>query len=307
MRMDRRQFSALLGFGLIAARAPDTLAQESGGLAIAASTPIIADIVRQIAGQADDVWSVIPVGADPHTWEASPQEMVRIGESDAFVSVGAYLEPFIEAGPWRRAVDDNDVPELVLADHLALISIDRVIDHGDHVHDLRGGDPHFWLDPMKVKSATPVIAEFLSGMAQDRAAEFERHGVEWDGKLDALHDELVEELGAIPDERRKMVVFHDAYTYFAAQYGFEVIGVVMPDAGMDPSARAFAELEQVIVDNEVDVIFVEPQFSAGSIDGLVEQYDLATAMLLTDTFDADVDTYLELMRFNRDSLVQNLG
>ncbi len=55
------------------------------------------------------------------------------------------------------------------------------------------------------------------------------------------------------------------------------------------------------------MIFVEPQFSAGSIDGLVEQYDLATAMLLTDTFDADVDTYLELMRFNRDSLVQNLG
>lgn len=76
---------------------------------------------------------------------------------------------------------------------------------------------------------------------------------------------------------------------------------------MDPSARAFAELEEVIVDNEVDVIFVEPQFSAGSIDGLVEQYDLATAMLLTDTFDADVDTYLELMRFNRDSLVQHLG
>lgn len=307
MRMNRRQFSALPGVGLIAARAPGTLAQESAGLTIAASTPIIADIVRQIAGQDDHVWTVIPVGADPHTWEASPREMVRLGESDAFVSVGAYLEPFIEAGPWRRAVDDNGIPELVLADYLTLISIDRVIDHGDHVHDLRGGDPHFWLDPMMVKSASPVIAEFLSGMAEDRAAEFERHGVEWNSKLDALHAELAADLGVIPDERRKMVVFHDAYTYFAAQYGFEVIGVVMPDAGMDPSAQAFAALELVIVDNEVDVIFVEPQFSAASIDGLVEQYDLATATLLTDTFDADVDTYLKLMRFNRDSLVQHLG
>jgi ABC-type Zn uptake system ZnuABC Zn-binding protein ZnuA len=305
--MNRRQFSALPGVGLIAARAPGTLAQEPGGLTIAASTPIIADIVRQIVGQADDVWSVIPVGADPHTWEASPREMVRIGQSNAFISVGAYLEPFIEAGPWRRAVDDNDVPELVLADHLALISIDRVIDHGDHVHDLRSGDPHFWLDPMMVKSATPVIVDFLSRMAEDRAAEFGRHGVEWNGQLDALHAELAADLGTIPEARRKMVVFHDAYTYFAAQYGFEVIGIVMPDAGMDPSARAFAELEQVIVDNTVDVIFVEPQLSAGSIDGLVEQYYLATAMLLTDTFDADVDTYLELMRFNRDSLVQHLG
>ena len=135
---------------------------EGERIQVAVSTPLIADIVRNVAGSEVDVFPVMLVNADPHTWEASPQDIVRVTEADSFISVGAHLEPFVESGGWRRAVVDGGVPQLVLADHLDLIVVDKVIDHGDHVHDLREGDPHFWLDPTKVIEAIPVIYKHLS-------------------------------------------------------------------------------------------------------------------------------------------------
>lgn len=111
-------------------------------LVVAVSTPILADIVANVAGDNAQVYSVIPPMADPHTWEPSPQDMVRVAESDTFMYMGASLEPFIESGGWRRAVSEAGIPQLTLADQMELIEIDKVIDHGDHVHDLREGDPH---------------------------------------------------------------------------------------------------------------------------------------------------------------------
>jgi ABC-type Zn uptake system ZnuABC Zn-binding protein ZnuA len=117
---------------------------------VAVSTPLLADIVRNVAGDQAEVFAVMPGDADPHTWEAAPQDIVAATEADSFIYIGAHLEPFVESGGWRRAVQEAGVPQLIVSEHVELIERDMVIDHGDHVHDLRAGDPHIWLDPLKV-------------------------------------------------------------------------------------------------------------------------------------------------------------
>lgn len=298
---------AALMIGLVAPWAHlQALAQGDRPL-IAASTPLLADIVRNIAGDRAEVYSVMPESVDPHTWEALPEDIVRVGESDTFVSIGAHLEPFVESGPWRRAVKDNGIPELVLTDHIELITVDRVIDHGDHTHDLSEGDPHIWLDPRKVIEAVPAIEAHLSSLDPDGAPTYAANADGYTAQVEALDTELARDLATIPRDQRKLIVFHDAYTYFAARFDFEVIGVVLNNPEVEISAQEVIELQRIIEESGVRVIFAEPQFNSELLSLFVTENDVVIGELLTDAFAGGVTTYLDLMRFNRDSLVQHLG
>jgi zinc/manganese transport system substrate-binding protein/manganese/iron transport system substrate-binding protein len=286
--------------------ASPTMAQGDR-LQVAVSTPILADILRNVAGDQVEVFSVMPGDADPHTWEASPQDIVAATEADSFIFIGAHLEPFVETGGWRRAVEDAGIPQLVVSEHVELIERDLVIDHGDHVHDLRAGDPHIWLDPLKMVEAIPAIVAHLTEIDPDGTAGYTENGAAYIAELEALHAELEESFAAIPLERRVLVVFHDAYTYFAARYGFEVVGVVIENPEVEISAGEVVDLMQVIEGHDIDVIFAEPQFNTGVLDIFVSESGVEVGELLTDAFAGRADSYVDLMRFNRDCLVRHLG
>lgn len=286
------------------APSPDLRQAPAGRIAV--STPIFADIVANVAGDRFDVYSVMPASADPHTYEASPQDMVAVSRSRSFIYMGANLEPFIDAGAWRRAVRDAGIPELRLADRLSLIATDQVVDHGDHVHDLRDGDPHVWLDPLMVVAMVDVIAAHLAELDPAGTDAYLANGAAYRTTLLDLDRELEAGLSRIPSERRKLVVFHDAYRYFAARYGFEVIGYVLKSPGREPSAQEIAELHTTVDQAGVTVIFREPQFNAIVLDRIAQDRGIVVAELLTDSFAGRTDSYVGLMRFNLASLVVHL-
>jgi manganese/iron transport system substrate-binding protein len=282
-------------------------ASAQGSLRVAVSTPLLADIVSNVAGDRADVFSIMPESADPHTWEPAPRDLVKVSEADTFISVGASLEPFIDSGGWRRAVQDAGIPELVISDHIEMIMVDQVIDHGDHVHDLRGGDPHFWLDPMKTIEAVAVIEAHLASLDPDGAEIYSANAKVFVDELTAFDAELARDFDSIPPDRRRLIVFHDAYRYFAARYEFEVIGVVLRNPQAEVSAGELAELELIIEREGVPVIFVEPQFNTDVLDVIASEQDVVVGELLTDSFAGRVDSYIDLLRYNRDSLVEHLG
>ncbi len=292
--------SSLLALSLGRAAGQDSLT-------IATSMPILQDIVSNITGDEAEVFSIMPPNSDPHTWEPTPEDMVRLTEADAFIFIGADLEPFVESGGWRQAVSDNDIPEFQVTDHVELIMIDEVIDHGDHVHDLSGGDPHIWLDPLTVIQAVPAIASFIGELAEDKADVFASNAESYVADLEALHAELEETLDAIPEDRRKLLVFHDAWRYFAARYEFEIIGIVLENPNAEVSAQEMVHLLDVVEENGVNVVFSEPQFNDSVLNLLEEEGDIEIVTLLTDTFSEDADTYIDLMRFNADQLVEALA
>lgn len=302
-----RLLTTLLLMSIVTPLGRVTTAQAEPALRVAVSTPIFADIVRQIGGDRVDVYSVIPINADPHTWEATAADIVAMSESDSFIYMGAYLEPFIESGAWRRAARDAGILELKLADHVSLIEIDRVIDHGDHTHDLRDGDPHVWLDPLRVIEVVTAVTAHLSDLDPDGAATYGSNAAAYSELLRGLDADLESSFVAIPQEARKLIVFHDAYTYFSARYGFEIVGVVLLNPGAEPSAREISDLIETVEETGVGVVFKEPQFDAKVLDAVAAETDVVIGELLTDNFAGQVETYLDLMRFNRDSLVTHLA
>jgi zinc/manganese transport system substrate-binding protein/manganese/iron transport system substrate-binding protein len=220
--------------------------------------------------------------------------------------MGASLEAFVESGGWRRVVRDGGVPELVIADHLDLIAVDKVIDHGDHVHDLREGDPHVWLDPAKVIEMVPVIQYSLEVSFPEQGSAIADAATTYLGLLHELNDEMEHDLGTIPVERRRLVVFHDAFTYFSARFGFEVIGVVLANSNAEPSAGELATLIETVGEACLSVAFAEPQLNRDVLELIADETGIGIGELLTDSFAGQVESYLALMRFNRDSLVRHL-
>ncbi len=284
-------------------------AAAQGTVSIATSMPILQDIVANIAGDHASVFSILPGNADPHTWEATPDDMVRLSESDAFLFIGAELEPFVETGGWRRTVQDNDIAELQVIEHVDVIRHEEGEEEqeGHDDHDHAGVDPHIWLDPLTMVQAVPAIATFLGEVDPANAEAYLANGERYAAELEALHADLAESFATIPDDRRKLLVLHDAYSYFAARYDFEVIGVVLENPDAEISAREVVDLLQVVEESGVNVIFSEPQLNVSELELLNEQGDVQIAVLLTDSFAEGVDSYIELMQFNRDQLVKYLG
>lgn len=280
------------------------VAEPAPRLIVAVSFPVLADIVANIAGDGVTVWSVIPFDGDPHTYIAAPQDVVRLLESDLFIRMGAHLERFMEAGAWRRAAREAGIPQLVIAEEIELMKIDLVIDHGDHVHDLRDGDPHVWLDPRKVMEMIPVIVAALAQLDPAHAAAYQRHGEAYRTQVAALDAEVEAAIAQIPSTRRKLIVHHDAYRYLAARFGFQVIGMVLPNPGAEPSAADVAALSDLITTSGVRVVYREPQFNAKILEMLAAEQNIEVSLLLTDAFTPEVSSYLALMRHNLRSLVK---
>ncbi|MBX3030541.1 MAG: zinc ABC transporter substrate-binding protein [Chloroflexi bacterium] len=271
------------------------------------STPVLADIVRAALGPSAEVWSVVPVNGDPHTYEATARELERVGASDLYVYMGANLERYEESGAWRRAVQDAHVPVLRLADHLELITKDLVIDHGDHVHDLRAGDPHVWLDPAYARRIAVLARDSVIDLDPAGRPAYETAAAAYDAELARLEADLEHGVAAIPPEHRRLVVLHDAYTYFAARFGFEVIGYVTRDPGQEASAADVAALVRIVRETGVPAVFAEPQLDSSVLDMVAAETGVAVGDLLTDSFTADVGTYLDLMRYDLAELTRLLG
>lgn len=274
---------------------------------IATSMPILQDIVANIAGDAAAVFSIMPANADPHTWEAAPEDLVRLTEASAFIYNGADLEPFVETGGWQATVQDNAIPQLAVVDHVELIEVDDTVDHGDHEHDHHGTDPHIWLDPLTIVQAVPAIAAWLAELDTENAATYAANAEAYVAELEALHSDLDESLSQIPEDRRQLLVFHDAWRYFAARYHFEVIGIVLENPDAEVSAQEMVHLLETMEEHDTRVIFAEPQFSTSVLDVLMDEADIEIVTLLTDSFTEDAATYIDLMRFNRDQLVSALA
>lgn len=307
--LSRRRFLALGLVATLAVAAPVSASSPAPDavIRIAVSTPVLADIVARAAGPRAEVWSIVPATGDPHSYSANPRDLERAATADLYVEMGANLERYAESGAWRRLIAESGIPVVRLADHVDLIVRDLVIDHGDHVHDLRDGDPHAWFDPGRVRQMVAAIRDALIEVDPAGADAWTAAADAWDAELAALDAEIDATLAVIPPDRRRLVVLHDAYAYLADRYAFEVLGFVSRSPEQEPSAADVAALLDLVRDSGVPAVFSEPQLADDILRMVAAEAGVEVGMLLTDGFTAEVDSYPELLRHDAAELVRLLG
>jgi len=263
------------------------------GLRVVATTPILADLAAQVAGPQVKVKSLIPAGADPHTFEVAPSVARVVAEADLIVANGLGLE-----GSFLGVIEANKSAQAVL-----VILGQEVAPGGENV------DPHLWLDPRLAAEYVKRIAEAMSLVDPSRADEYRQRAAIYIEELRQLHDRVRQQIAGIPVERRKLVATHRAFSWMAHAYGIEEVGYLVTAPEEEPTPAWLAELRHRILSQKVPAVFIEPYLEAEdqALSQLAEEVGIKVCVLYVDTLDDKVSSYLKLMEYNAQELVGCLG
>ena len=267
---------------------------SDGVLRVGVTLSVFADFVREIAGDRAEVFSLLPPGADPHTYEPTPSDIESIASADViFVND---TEPGVE-GSILDVIAANKAGDA------------KVVAFVPNVQAPADKNPHLWLDPLLAREYVRVVADTLAGEDASNAAAYTANLDAYSHRLSQLDVDIAAAVDKIPPEDRKLVTVHDAFVHLARRYSLQVVGFLVGGADEDPSPRTIADLTEAIEDGGVPAVFGEPQIGPETrlLEQIADDTGAKVCTLYSDTLDERAPAYIEMMRFNADELVRCLG
>ena len=263
------------------------------GVSVVATTPVVGDLARNVAGDDADVTTLISAETDPHEYEPRPADVEALASADLVVASGGDVDAWID-----DAIEDSgsDAERLVLLDQIPY-PLDE--------------DPHWWHDPRNAAAAAERIGAALADVAPEAAA-IERRTARYVADIEALDREIARCFSALPPAQRKIVTDHDAFAYLAERYDLAIVGTVIPAVTTEAQASAgeLAELRETIEREGVEAIFPESSSSADLAEVLSAETGADTgAALFGDSLGpegAATGTYLGMETANAAALVSGL-
>ncbi len=278
-------------------------------LRVVATTTIVGDVVAQVGGDVIALTVLLPAGADPHTFDPSPQDMAKVADADIIFANGAGLEAFLErllenAGGDAEVIHVSEGLTFIEPEHHEAEPV------GDEHHH-EGVDPHTWTDPNNVLRWVDNIEAALVRRDPAHAAVYRENAEAYRAQLRDLDAWVREQVATIPPENRKLVTDHETFAYFAQRYGFEQIGAVVPgySTAAQPSARDLADLEDRIRAYDVKAVFVGSTVNPALAQRVAEDTDTTLVFLYTGSLTApggEADSYLRYVRYNVGAIVEGL-
>lgn len=177
---------------------------------------------------------------------------------------------------------------------------------GRHIHGEI--DPHLWQDVRNAMAYAETIRDALIEADPDNAVEYRRNTIAYLAELEELDDYVRETIASIPRSRRTLVTTHDAFAYLGRAYDLTIAGFVTPNPATEPSVADRKRLTETIRNLEVPAVFLEPTLVARSstLTQVAADLGIAVCPIYGDALDASVTSYIEMMRFNADSLARCL-
>lgn len=282
------------------ALAPDSTAVDRP--TVVATSTLIADWAAQVGGDEIDLNGILQPGDDPHIYEPVPADSIAFEQADLILYNGYDLEPNLirlinAAGVSARRVAVGEV--------IAPLELEE---DGSTVPD-----PHVWGDVSNVVPMVETIRDELIELAPDQADLFTQNAEAYIADLNQLHDWIQAQTATIPPNQRQLVTTHDAFQYYAAAYGLNVVGTLIGlSTEEQPSARTVQQLVASIQTLGVPAIFAETTINPQLIRTVAEEagVTLAAQELYSDSIGApgsDGDSYLKMMVANTQAIVENLG
>ena len=276
---------------------------------VVVTTNMLGDVVEQMVGDHVNVVTIMPVGADPHDFQASAQQVAQIGDAAVLIENGAGFEEGLTDVIESAESDGTPVYSAMIAvstiefgagghdlhdddhgdedhdgeddhgddDHGDDDDDHGEDDHGDDEHDGHGhdgDDPHFFTDPARMAVAAQGIADYLvANLDSVDTDAMAASASDYIDELEALDREVEEMLSSLSDDARVLVTNHEVFGYFAERYDFEVAGTVIPSGSTadGANAQALAELAELVRDEGVPAIFADTSSSDELAQTLAEE------------------------------------
>ena len=267
---------------------------------IMCSTEVIDDLVRAVGGDFIETSLVIKSGNDPHSFSATERDIIRITDSSLIVYNGGGLEGRLE---WALSKIGNITPAVSIIKNIPedkLIYKDKVL------------NPHIWHDAMLWKSVVTFIADNLVKMNEENKQVYYQNEEIVLYTLTSLDKYIKEQVALIPKKKHILVTEHNTFTYFGKAYGFETLSIQGISTYSEVSSIDINELADILIEKNVDTIFLEATVPARNIKLLQStlkargHFVKIGGTLYADTLGHN-NTYDKMMRHNIDTIVSALS
>ena len=277
----------------------------NGALDVIAAVSFLADIAQNVAGDRFEVRSLVPLETDPHSFEPTPKDLGEVAAADLVVINGGGLE-----GPLLKTIESTGGEGTIVDASAGLRS--RSPQPGEPALGGSETDPHFWLDPVLAKTYVANIRDAFTKADPAGAAAYEANAAAYAKRLDELDAWIRSQVATVPAADRLLVMNHASHGYYADEYGFSVVGTVIPSVGTGetPTAKQLSDLTAAIRASGAKAIFVEIEESPK----LAEQIAAETGITVVDDLldhsltepDGVAPTYIDMMRFDTKRIVEAL-
>ncbi|HHT07745.1 MAG: metal ABC transporter solute-binding protein, Zn/Mn family [Christensenellales bacterium] len=292
---------------LLTIMTPGAVIAQDKQLNIVATTTMLADLARVIGGEHVLVTGMMGPGIDPHLYQASAGDVMRMQEANVIVFNGLHLEG--KMGDVFEALGERD--------H-AIISIEDGLDKTKLLFDEEDAgvpDPHFWFDVSLWMDAARYFTQELSKLDQSNALYYRNTLNNYLMKLEELDTYIKMRIGELVLDQRVLITAHDAFQYFGRAYGIEVRGLQGISTVAEAGTADVSNLADFIVKRQIKAIFVESSVPTKTIEALqaaVKSRGFEVKIggeLYSDSLGDETsgnDTYITTVQANIDTIVDAL-
>jgi len=261
-------YSTLVIFGIIFACFAGCIEDTSpDSIGVLVTIVPQAEMIEYIGGEYVDVTIMVPPGQSPHSFEPTPEQMIKVAQATAYFKVGSGVE--FEIAHMDTILEQNsDLQVFDCSEDITVVSFDEhygqeAHHEGDeHDHDHEGSDPHIWLSPLNFKKMAEVIYDGLVDIDSDHQNEYYSNYQSYISMLDDLHTNVSNLLQ--PYENKSFLVYHPAWGYFGDTYNLKMIAI--EDDGKQPGPAGIAAIITQAKEENITVIFVAPQYDTSSAE-----------------------------------------
>lgn len=281
--------------------------KETKALKVTASFYPLYFVSQAVAGDKASVTNVVPPGAEAHEYAPTPQDMVRLSESDVVV----LHSPFFEG--WAQSVIKNK------SERTTIVAVGEGLSdlhptettHEDGHHDEHEGesghghDPHMWLSPNRMQVVAELVANTLAEKDPENAAYYKANRDSLKARFAKLDADYARALSSC--KKKEIVVSHQAYGYLASDFGLKQVPIAGLSPEEEPSAVQLAEVARFAKEHQATHIFFETLVSPALAETVAREVGAQVLVLdpvegLTEEAAAQGADYFSLMYANLDNL-----
>lgn len=237
------------------------IAKTDTPLIVVATTGMIADAAREVGGPLVKVKALMGPGVDPHAYRQTRTDILALAKADLVLWHGLYLEAQMQNFMDKLSERQQVVAVAESLPHALLIGHD---DYDDKF------DPHVWMDPKIWSQVVGTVRDALIAARPESETLFRANASAQIARLDELASYTSSILSSVPPESRVLLTAHDAFNYFGAAYGFDVIGIQGISTESEAGLKRMSELVTLLVERDIAAVFVESSVSDRNIRALIE-------------------------------------
>jgi ABC-type Zn uptake system ZnuABC Zn-binding protein ZnuA len=299
---------AMVAGGCDAGGAGSSGAGSSGRLQVVTTVSPITSIAANVIGDKAEITGIVPEGTNSHTFEPPPSAAAVLSEADVVFINGLKLEdPTLELAEQNK----REGAQIVQLGTTVLPEREWIYDFS-FPKEAGKPNPHLWTDPLYAIKYAAVIRDTMAKRDPANKTAYQANYTAFEQNATALSDALKADQATIPDGKRELLTYHDAYAYFAKDYGWTVIGAIQPKNFEDPTPREVAALIDQVKREQVPTIFGSEVFPST----VLAQIGKETGARYEDTLrDDDLPgepgdpehSWLGLMRYDYRTMIRGLG